>query len=128
MYLNLKKLNLVDNLNVIFAHRKANKKEETLEEHSNLTKKYLDALIDAKKLNNIIDGLLFSISKNHHNLLKKMFYNAVFLHDLGKINPSFQKNKMDNEHFEITTESSQHSLLSAEKYISIFKRCWCGDQ
>ncbi len=122
MYLNLEELNLVDNLSIIFAHRKKNKKKETLEEHLNLTKEYLEFLISTKKLNKIIDGLLFSVSRPHHNLLKKMFYNAVYLHDLGKINPSFQKNKMDNEHFDITTESSQHSLLSAKKYINIFMK------
>jgi len=124
MYLNFDALELPDNIDNIFAHKKDSKNRETLKEHSDLSKKYLDLLVKYKNLSVIIDSLLKlfkSISKDNFNLLKKMFYNAIYLHDLGKINPSFQKNKMDNELFNETTKSSNHSLLSAKIYINIFK-------
>ncbi len=121
MYLDFKEIGLPDNIDNIFAHRKDSKKKETLEEHSDLTKKYLDLLVKNKNLHGIIDSLLKSISRNNFFLLKKMFYNAVYLHDLGKTNPSFQRNKMDNTLFDETTRSSNHSLPSAKKYIKLFE-------
>ena len=124
MYLNFKNLGLLDDIDNIFAHRKDSKEKETLEEHSDLTKKYLDLLVTNKNLSKIIDSLLKllkSISEDNFDLLKKMFYNAVYLHDLGKTNPSFQRNKMDNKLFKETTASSNHSLPSAKKYIKLFE-------
>lgn len=126
MYLNFKNLGLLDDIDIdnIFAHRKDSKEKETLEEHSDLTKKYLDLLVKNKNLSKIIDSLLKllkSISNDNFDLLKKMFYNAVYLHDLGKTNPSFQRNKMDNKIFKETTASSNHSLPSAKKYIKLFE-------
>jgi len=124
MYQNFSNLELPDNIDNFFAHRKDSKKRETLKEHSDLTKHYLNLLVKEKNLPSIIESLLKllkNISKDNFDLLKKMFYNAVYLHDLGKTNPSFQRNKMDNKLFEETTASSNHSLLSAEKYIELFE-------
>ncbi len=125
MYLKFKNLGLADNIDNIFAHRRDSKKKETLEEHSDLTKKYLDLLVKNKNLSGIIDSmlkLLKSISVDNFDLLKEMFYNAVYLHDLGKTNSSFQRNKMDNELFKETTASSNHSLPSAKKYVKLFEK------
>ena len=97
------------------------KKKETLQEHSILTKKYLQKLIAEKRLEEVICCLLDCIPTSKKSLVKRMFYNAVFLHDLGKNNPSFQRNKMDNLDFEETTASSNHSYLSANEFIKIFK-------
>jgi CRISPR-associated endonuclease/helicase Cas3 len=120
-YLNFKNLGLPKNIDNIFAHRKGSKKKETLEEHSNLTKYYLNLLVKNKNLSEIINSLLKNISDNNFNLLKRMFYNAIYLHDLGKTNPAFQRNKMDNKLFIETTKSSNHSLPSAKIYIELFK-------
>lgn len=122
MYFDFEELQLPANINQIFAHkRKDSKKKETLEEHSELTKKYLNLIIKNKNLTEIINFLLKSVSSNHFELLKTMFYNAVFLHDLGKVNQAFQREKMENLSFEKTTESSNHSLPSARKYVDLFK-------
>jgi len=124
MYYDFKSLKLHDDINNIFAHKKTSGNKETLEEHLSLTKKYLELMVKDKNLSEIISGLLKnlkSISKDNFDLLHKMFYNAVYLHDVGKINSSFQKNKMDNNLFQETTQSSNHSLPSAEKYIELFK-------
>jgi len=121
-YLNFEDIGLGADMDNIFAHQKISKSKETLEEHSNLTKKYLEMLIEKKNLSEFIDSLLESISVENFDLLKRLFYNAVYLHDLGKANKSFQKNKMDNILFgEKDTELSNHSLPSAKKYINLFK-------
>jgi len=104
-----------------FAHTNKNKKSETLTEHSLLTKEYLDKIILNNNLMDTIDDLIKSIDCKYFELIKKLFYNAIFLHDLGKTNPSFQFNKMNNTLFEETTKCSNHSLLGALAYIKIFK-------
>lgn len=118
MYLDFNTLQIPDN---IFAHKNSYKQKETLKEHSDLTKEYLNSIVENKKLSVIIDNLLEMFSEKHFNLLKRMFFNAVFLHDLGKKAPSFQRNKMENHDFEETTASSNHSFPSAKEYIKIFR-------
>ena len=105
----------------IFAHTSKNKNKETLIEHSDLTKEYLNKILAIKNLDSLIDDLIHSIDKNHFLLIKRLFINAVYLHDLGKINPSFQANKMDNSLFEKTTVSSEHSIFSVQEYKEEFK-------
>ncbi|MEA2091176.1 MAG: CRISPR-associated helicase Cas3', partial [Campylobacterota bacterium] len=48
-------------------------------------------------------------------LIKEMFYNAIYLHDLGKMNPCFQSKKMSNPLFEAYEgcSDSSHSLGGA---------------
>jgi CRISPR-associated endonuclease/helicase Cas3 len=103
-----------------FAHTCKNKEKEPLLKHSNLTKKYLERIIDEKNLRELIDNLIIKIDKDNFLLIRRLFYNAIYLHDLGKINPSFQANKMDNKLFEKTTLSSEHSIYSVEEFIKIF--------
>ncbi len=118
MYIEFDSLNIAQN---IFAHRKGEKPKETLEKHSNLTKKYLDLLIQKKNLTEILDTLFNYIPVKNAYLLREMFFNAVYLHDLGKNNSGFQRHKMGNLDFEETTASSNHSYLSAKKFIRIFE-------
>jgi len=107
--------------NNIFAHKKEGKPKETLKEHSELTKDYLELIIKSKNLFEIIDNLLNLISNKYSDFLKKMFFNAIYLHDLGKTNSAFQRYKMDNLDFKETIASSNHSFLSAQKYIDAFQ-------
>ena len=93
MYVELNK----DKYANIFAHTHKLKKSETLIEHSFLTKIYLERIIQSKNLETLLDNLIKSIDDKHSLLIKKLFYNAIYLHDLGKINPSFQFNKMKNK-------------------------------
>jgi len=119
MYVDFKQFEISDN---IFAHKKNGKPKETLEKHSDLTKKYLNLLIEKKNLSSVIDNLLNIISNNYFHFLRKIFYNAIYLHDLGKNSSAFQRNKMNNLDFEETTASSNHSYLSAIAYIKLFRK------
>ena len=118
MYIDFDSLNIPQN---IYAHQKTFKRKETLREHSALTREYLKTLMKHKNLDCLLDDLLGKISERNFNLLKSMFVNAIFLHDLGKTNPNFQKIKMDNLDFEKFTGNSNHSSKSAEMYVGIFK-------
>ncbi len=104
----------------IFAHTHNDKKSETLIAHSLLTKKYLNQILTKKNLVPLIDNLINNLDYENSDLIKKLFYNAIYLHDLGKINPSFQANKMKNILFEETTLSSNHSEISVDEYKIIF--------
>ena len=117
MFIELKK----NKYNDFYAHRKDGKTSETLIEHSDLTKLYFEKILKTKNLNAIIDKLILKIDNKYNLLIKRLFINAIYLHDLGKTNPAFQANKMNNPLFEKTTLSSNHSLLGAELFIDIFK-------
>ena len=77
-----------------FAHTSTNKPKEKLIDHCSQTKFYLEKIIKEKNLSNLIDNMIVDLDKDNFILIKKLFYNAIFLHDLGKINPSFQANKI----------------------------------
>jgi CRISPR-associated endonuclease/helicase Cas3 len=104
-----------------FAHTCNSKPKEKLIDHCNLTKFYLEKIVEEKNLSNLIDNMIIDLDKDNFILIKKLFYNAIFLHDLGKTNESFQANKMDNELFEKTTLSSEHSIYSVKDFLNIFK-------
>ena len=97
--------------------------KETLQEHSDLTLHYLEKILAVKNLENLIDNLILKIESENSELVKEMFINAVYLHDIGKINPYFQAKKMQNEAFKKymqETKSSDHSPLSSELYIKYY--------
>ncbi len=99
--------------------------KETLQEHSDLTLEYLEKIIADKKLDTVLNSLILSIDEPHSELIKEMFVNAVYLHDLGKKNPYFQANKMDNDMFEEykdSTGSSDHSYGSSSEYLTYYKK------
>lgn len=116
MYIKLNEQNYKD----YFAHTCENKPKENLIEHCNLTKFYLEKIIETKNLSKLIDDMIINLDKDNFTLIKKIFYNAIYLHDLGKTNPSFQANKMNNKLFKKTTSSSNHSDHSVKQFIEIF--------
>lgn len=96
--------------------------DETLIAHSFMTKKYFKKIKEAKKLDKLIDELLFNLDNKYFELIKKMFENTIYLHDIGKINPYFQANKMNNQAFEEykgSSISSEHSLYSKIEFINL---------
>ncbi|MDR0579597.1 MAG: CRISPR-associated helicase Cas3' [Campylobacteraceae bacterium] len=100
--------------------------DETLIAHSDLTLKYFYKIINAKHLEILIDNLIKKISAENFELIKEMFINAIYLHDIGKKNPYFQANKMHNSHFSEyfnTTNSTHHSMGSSDLYIKYYKTC-----
>ena len=96
---------------------------ETLKAHSKLTLEYFSEIKKAKNLDQIIDNLILNLSSKHFDLIKEMFQNAIYLHDIGKINPYFQANKMKNPKFsnyKEETNSTNHSKISAQKYFEYY--------
>ncbi|RCX12704.1 CRISPR-associated endonuclease/helicase Cas3 [Anaerobacterium chartisolvens] len=112
-----------------YAHRdsKGIKEKETLCEHLSLTKKYLMLLLEKKGIEDIVHGIAGNmrldgskLSEDYVELISDMFFNAVYLHDTGKINPGFQNRRMENERFRRSREGGGHSLLSALIFIDIY--------
>lgn len=113
-----------------FAHTKKGKKNETLKEHLDKTIEYYHKLCEKKQLDIIIKNIVRAINLEKRKLTKeeqefvyKLIINSIYLHDLGKINIAFQRDKMNNKFNNINDRritNSEHSLLSSLLYISIF--------
>mgnify|MGYP002641967913 FL=1 len=98
--------------------------DETLIAHSNLTLEYFHKISSAKNLNKIIERLLKKIDSQNFELLYEMFEHAIYLHDIGKTNRYFQAKKMNNVHFKKfadSSDSSDHSFFSSQKFIDYYK-------
>ncbi len=98
--------------------------KESLPEHLDLTLDYLIKIFEVKSLDSIIQSLIDKIDKKHNELIYEMFINAIYLHDIGKVNPYFQAKKMKNPKFkeyENNPYSSDHSPLSAKMYIEYYQ-------
>ena len=110
------------------AHLRENE-QEGLKEHIDLVYDYFLLLVDKNGLENHLDRL-FKESVNlldevldeegFGNFVKKLFAKAVYWHDMGKMNPNFQVDKMDNEKFQNIelSEGSNHSPLGAYLFIN----------
>lgn len=99
--------------------------DETLIAHSFMTKEYFKKIKEIKGLDTSIDNLLFNLDSQYFELIKEMFDNTIYLHDIGKINPYFQANKMNNPKFEEykgSSISSEHSLYSKIEFIRYFEK------
>lgn len=107
----------------IFAHTSKEKDSETLITHSQKTLEYCNFLIEK-----------LSLEKNLQNMLAKLIpaesipsfldliRSIVCHHDLGKINPVFQKEKMRNNLLDMTTEKldSTHSFYGKILFDVLF--------
>ncbi|CCL32494.1 TPA: CRISPR-associated helicase/endonuclease Cas3 [Clostridioides difficile] len=79
-----------------------------------------------------LNELDFYLSEEAINLIENMFLYSVYLHDIGKINPKYQSEKMKNN-FEFLSEeekstlclnkivSTNHSYLSSIVYIDLMQ-------
>lgn len=128
---------ILNNAYIHYAHRKQNNDNitiyETLQEHSELCIKYFDKIYNDKKLHNrfrAIEGrLLHNASDKTIETFRELIRETILMHDLGKINPVFQRSKMKNEknayskndcNLFINTQGN-HSKLSSVMYMSIQK-------
>lgn len=105
------------------AHTSVPSASETLIAHSDLTLAYYQKIVASKNLGQMIDTLIQKLDSEHFLFIKELFESSVYLHDLGKTNPYFQAKKMSNPLFEKyrnETHSSDHSLLSSEKFIAYY--------
>jgi len=115
-----------------FAHLSKDKSEkEPLFEHSELVAKYCLRLMESHKIDHLLDYLIEKLipllpvnsEKEFGNLFKEIFIAAIVYHDLGKVNPNFQVQKMENELFSLNNKlsfQSNHSLLGAYLFSNIF--------
>lgn len=115
-----------------FAHlSKDNHETESLYDHSRLVSDYCLRLISAHNIesaidsiiNRLIDQLAIKDVDISGSLLKEIFIGCILYHDLGKINPNFQVQKMNNlaikENKKLAIQSN-HSFLGAYIYSNIF--------
>lgn len=115
----------IENNENIYAHISQNKQKETLKQHLNLVYKYFLKICDKKDINSVFDRLENSFfensSKENINIFKELIINAVYMHDIGKINTDFQYIKMENKIFKDTLgQYSNHSMLSAIIYFDYY--------
>ena len=114
---------IIKNLNhTYYAHKKASSKEELLASHLELTYNYYEKMEKEKKLDiivkNIIKTTFLAINDKVVIKIYDLFKQAIYYHDIGKINPLFQKNKMDNDlNIKVNNIDDTHSALSARIYI-----------
>ncbi|WP_300954990.1 CRISPR-associated endonuclease Cas3'', partial [uncultured Clostridium sp.] len=115
----------------LFAHIKNDEKGikyyENLEDHIKLSNKYFFKICEKRNLENVFkkfeDFYLKDISENAKRLFRKLLINVVNFHDIGKINPKFQSEKMGNKlenHSEFSGVGSNHSIISSIIYIDYF--------
>lgn len=112
-----------------YAHlpNKEFQRKETLEEHVRLVNSYLERLVTCHQLDVVIDKLINRLVENLNQekggYIKCLFVHTIVFHDFGKINESFQFEKMDNLRFEKSVRASNpigqtHSSLGAYIYLT----------
>ncbi|NMB08634.1 MAG: CRISPR-associated helicase Cas3' [Tissierellia bacterium] len=114
--------------NKIYAHTSSNSKVELLFDHLELTFFYYQELCKEKNINMIVQGIIQNmkiidrcVNQQESELIYQMFVHAIYLHDIGKINPSFQKQVINNPYFlKEKNYTSEHSIISALIYIDLF--------
>lgn len=109
-------------LNKIFAHT-SSKNSETLIEHSQKTLKYCDFLMDKLALKEnftYILSQLVPVEQTPHML--ELIRAIIYYHDLGKVNPIFQKEKMKHDNLKIQTKNlnTNHSFYGKILFDRLF--------
>lgn len=120
------------NINDFLAHTSGKpqdqKRDELLLEHMQLTISYYEQLCIDKKVDQIVKKIIDRLSiggkpleEQYKLLVYKLFVNAIYLHDTGKINPAFQVNALKNKAITVNKDlPEEHSIYSALIYIDIF--------
>ncbi len=119
----------IKNADTVYAHTREGGVSETLQEHINCTERNYERLDSEKNISIKVKLLINSIQKDgavllsdkEKDLIFEMFRNAVILHDLGKINPNFQRERMNNNrHRNVRHRSSQHALISSLLFMDLY--------
>ena len=107
----------------IYAHKKEGSYEK-LQDHINLSLKYFYIIFENKGLEDIFikfeKEVCKEISKNGIFIFREMIINTIALHDMGKVNPYFQKDRLGNDIKIKESEkfkNSHHSMISSIVYI-----------
>lgn len=104
-------------------------RKELLIEHIDCTMKYFKLLAKEKQFGHVLERFIKEmfeeLSEEGTYFFREMIKGVPLFHDMGKINPDFQKQAMKNE--KITEDNifshigRKHSLLSAIMYIDYYK-------
>ncbi len=125
---------LIPTVNDYFAHlpkpEQVNRKPELLAEHSEMVMVYAQKIAEAHHLNGIIERLINdAIPENLKDkqllaeTINKLFWQAIALHDFGKLNCGFQRNRMHNEADLLKVKhpfQNQHSAISVYLFLALF--------
>ena len=104
--------------------------DELLSSHIELCKKYFKKIVIDKNLNSIFIKFENIFLKNENKDVKSVFrellVNTILFHDIGKVNPNFQKRKMKNDLRVKDREierigTKEHSIYSSIIYIEYFE-------
>ncbi|GGL59322.1 CRISPR-associated helicase Cas3' [Sporolactobacillus putidus] len=115
----------LDTHSTLYAHSE-NSRKETLMAHSELVLHYYYKLSGQNhiNLNCMIDKLTFDeevLDQDDKTILAHAFEEAIYLHDLGKINSEFQRVKMGQQIPKSDYNNTNHSLLSSLLYLDIWE-------
>lgn len=124
---------LIKDWDKLYAHMDENavKEPELLVDHLDRSAYFFRKLTNEKGLDDILTKIISSIEfdnqdldKNCMDFIKELFVNAIYLHDIGKINPAFQYIKMKNKNIKFEdnqyTTDTKHSKLSALIYVEVY--------
>lgn len=113
-----------------FAHTRAkgNTVEyELLQDHLQKSLDYLYQLNEEKGLDHVLEHMIDRLvpekllTESVRRMIQTLFVNMVYCHDLGKTNPEFQRQKMDNTEAErLESNDSTHSMYSAVIYYDYY--------
>ena len=128
MYFNYhRKINIYDFINKnysIYAHKKDDEYEQ-LEDHIALVIKYFFKIVEEKQLYKVFETIemrfLKGFSLEAKEIFRAMILNTITLHDIGKVNPYYQKSRLSNDLNIKECEkykNSHHSMLSSIVYIN----------
>lgn len=107
---------------------KNNKNWEMLEEHTILCQQYFQQIYGHKNMGEAIQrfiNIYFGIiGEEAECLVKEMWCNVVTFHDLGKLNPNFQRNVLGRQEVKkdaiYASAGNGHSALSAVIYMDYY--------
>lgn len=120
-----------DAANILLAHRPeqgSDRAAETLVEHSDLVMHYAEMLIQGNGVGSAVDRALLALTLDGEaldepvrDMIWDYFMHAIYVHDIGKVNPVFQRHKMKNKSIRqgAALGDSNHSMLSAVLYLHI---------
>lgn len=103
-------------------------KRESLLEHTELTLKYFRRIWEEKHIEDMLARFCSQIwngmTEEARDFLKEMIWGIPVFHDLGKINPDFQRLKLMNDKIQetsvFTCVGSRHSMISSVLYLEYF--------
>jgi len=102
-----------------WAHTTKGKQAETLGEHSLLCLIYYGQYCCKKGVGNIVRCMIRECGCDEAETaaIYRIFVDAIYWHDIGKINGAYQRNVLHNKAFPATTNSKNHAHLSAYIYL-----------